>query len=115
MASLGSRLHELFSLIPRETSSGCGGISPVRSEDINPELRKKLEETITGHLHGTYQALRQTFMRKIDDLAIRDILGNGIIIEEYHDDTPCPSYLVAGTDNGRRFMPLSHTVKRMES
>ena len=26
--------------------------------DINPELRKKLEETITGHLHGTYQALR---------------------------------------------------------
>jgi hypothetical protein len=26
--------------------------------DINPELRKKLEETITGHLNGTYQALR---------------------------------------------------------
>ena len=26
-------------------------------QDINPELRKKLEETITGHLHGTYQAL----------------------------------------------------------
>jgi uncharacterized protein (UPF0305 family) len=25
---------------------------------INPELRKMLEETITGHLHGTYQALR---------------------------------------------------------
>jgi uncharacterized protein (UPF0305 family) len=28
-------------------------------QDINPELRKKLEETITGHLHGTYQALRR--------------------------------------------------------
>lgn len=27
-------------------------------QDINPELRKKLEETIAGHLHGTYQALR---------------------------------------------------------
>ena len=27
-------------------------------KDINPELRKKLEETITAHLHGTYQALR---------------------------------------------------------
>ncbi len=26
--------------------------------DINPELRKKLEATITAHLHGTYQALR---------------------------------------------------------
>ena len=27
-------------------------------QDINPEYRKRLEETITGHLHGTYQALR---------------------------------------------------------
>jgi uncharacterized protein (UPF0305 family) len=27
-------------------------------QDINPELRKRLEETITAHLHGTYQALR---------------------------------------------------------
>jgi len=26
--------------------------------DISPEYRKKLEETITGHLHGTYQDLR---------------------------------------------------------
>jgi uncharacterized protein (UPF0305 family) len=26
--------------------------------DIPPEYRKKLEETITGHLHGTYQNLR---------------------------------------------------------
>jgi uncharacterized protein (UPF0305 family) len=26
--------------------------------DFNPELRRKLEETINGHLHGTYQALR---------------------------------------------------------
>lgn len=27
-------------------------------QDMPPDLRKKLEETITGHLHGTYQALR---------------------------------------------------------
>ncbi|HON81860.1 MAG TPA: DUF2115 domain-containing protein [Methanoregulaceae archaeon] len=27
-------------------------------QDMPPELRKKLEETITGHLQGTYQALR---------------------------------------------------------
>ncbi|MDD5048656.1 MAG: DUF2115 domain-containing protein, partial [Methanoregulaceae archaeon] len=26
--------------------------------DFNPELRKRLEETITAHLHGTYQTLR---------------------------------------------------------
>ena len=28
-------------------------------QDFNPEYRQKLEETITGHLHGTYQALRR--------------------------------------------------------
>ena len=27
-------------------------------QDINPELRKNLEETITGYLQGTYQAIR---------------------------------------------------------
>jgi uncharacterized protein (UPF0305 family) len=27
-------------------------------QDINPEYRKRLEENITGHLHGTYQILR---------------------------------------------------------
>ncbi len=27
-------------------------------QDMPPDLRKKLEETITGHLQGTYQALR---------------------------------------------------------
>jgi hypothetical protein len=27
-------------------------------QDINPDHRKKLEETITVHLHGTYQAFR---------------------------------------------------------
>jgi uncharacterized protein (UPF0305 family) len=27
-------------------------------QNINPGYRKRLEETITGHLHGTYQALR---------------------------------------------------------
>ncbi len=26
--------------------------------DINPELREKLDEAITAHLHGTYQAIR---------------------------------------------------------
>ena len=27
--------------------------------DFNPEYRDRLEETITGHLNGTYQALRR--------------------------------------------------------
>ncbi len=29
-----------------------------RIQDYNPEYRKRLEETITAYLHGTYQALR---------------------------------------------------------
>jgi len=42
--------------------------------DFNPELRKRLEETITAHLHGTYQALRLmnqqgTFSRMGEPLA----------------------------------------------
>jgi len=28
------------------------------TRDINPDLREKMEETITRHLHRTYQALR---------------------------------------------------------
>lgn len=28
-------------------------------QDIDPEYREELEEIITGHLHGTYQALRR--------------------------------------------------------
>ena len=43
-------------------------------QDIKPELRKKLEEAITGHLHGTYQALRLmdqqgSFIRMSEPLA----------------------------------------------
>ncbi len=42
--------------------------------DFNPEYRAKLEETITGHLHGTYQALRRmhelkNFIRMKEPLA----------------------------------------------
>jgi uncharacterized protein (UPF0305 family) len=44
-------------------------------QDFNPEYRKKLEETITGHLHGAYQALRQmhelkNFTRMKEPLAV---------------------------------------------
>ncbi len=42
-------------------------------QDMPPEMRKKLEETITGHLQGTYQALRLmeqqgTFSRMCESL-----------------------------------------------
>ena len=46
-------------------------------------------------------ALRQMFMRKIKDTDISELLQNGTIIEEYGDDTPYPSYLVAGTGSNR--------------
>lgn len=43
-------------------------------KDINPDTRRKLEETITGYLHGTYEVLRRmdqegVFSRMDDPLA----------------------------------------------
>jgi uncharacterized protein (UPF0305 family) len=38
--------------------------------DFNPELRRKLEETITGHLDGTYQSLR--LMHQQGNFAVMD-------------------------------------------
>ena len=46
-------------------------------------------------------ALRQMFRRRISDTDIRELLGFGVIIEEYPDDTPYPSYLIFGMVNGR--------------
>lgn len=33
-------------------------------QDFNPEYKEQLEKTITGHLHGTYQALRRMYELK---------------------------------------------------
>ena len=45
-------------------------------QEINPQLRKKLEDTITGHLQGTYQALRlmnqQGNFSRMGDLPAKD-------------------------------------------
>ena len=46
-------------------------------------------------------ALRQMFQRRITDSDIRELIGLGIIIEEYQDDTPYPSFLVSGTVSSR--------------
>jgi len=46
-------------------------------------------------------ALRQMFQRRISDSDIRELLGLGMIIEEYPDDNPYPSFLVSGVVNGR--------------
>ena len=46
-------------------------------------------------------ALRQMFQRRITDSDIRELIGLGIIIEDYPDDTPYPSFLVSGTVNSR--------------
>jgi uncharacterized protein (UPF0305 family) len=56
---LGQAIAEiLLSYSPRDLQQMRWNFSGA-IQDINPKLRKKLEETITGHLHGTYQALRQ--------------------------------------------------------
>jgi uncharacterized protein (UPF0305 family) len=55
---LGKAIAEIvLSFSPRDLQQMRWNFSGA-IQDINPELRKKLEETITGHLHGTYQALR---------------------------------------------------------
>ena len=55
---LGQAVAEIvLSYSPRDLQQMRWNFSG-KIRDINPELRKKLEETITGHLHGTYQALR---------------------------------------------------------
>jgi len=46
-------------------------------------------------------ALRQMFQRRISDSDIRELVGLGVIIEEYPDDTPYPSYLIFKMVNGR--------------
>lgn len=46
-------------------------------------------------------ALRQMFQRRISDSDIRELLGLGIIIEEYPDDVPYPGFLISGIVNTR--------------
>jgi len=41
------------------------------------------------------------FQRRITDSDIRELIGLGTIIEDYPDDIPYPSFLVAGTVNSR--------------
>jgi hypothetical protein len=41
------------------------------------------------------------FERRITGENVRDVLNNGIIIEDYPDDTPYPSKLVLGWCGGR--------------
>ena len=46
-------------------------------------------------------ALRQMFQRRISDSDIRELLGLGVIIEEYLNDVPYPSFLISGMVNSR--------------
>jgi uncharacterized protein (UPF0305 family) len=48
-------------------------------QDINPDYREKLEETITGHLHGTYQVIR-----RMHDLK-NFVLMRGLLSEDAGD------------------------------
>lgn len=54
-------------------------------QKIDPVYRKRLEETITGHLHGTYQAVRL-----MDQQGTFSTLG-----EKVPDDTPAYFAMVA--------------------
>ncbi len=45
-------------------------------------------------------AVQRMFSRGISEIDVRDILENGIIIEEKPDDSPYPSRLMLGFANG---------------
>ena len=59
----------------------------------------KFPDNIIYRLH----AVRRMFERDISDEAIQAVLKNGSIIQEYVDDKPYPSYLVAG-EYEKRFL-----------
>lgn len=44
--------------------------------DISPEYRKKLKETLTGHLHGTYQNLRLMHQQGAFPAMTEPVLGS---------------------------------------
>jgi len=52
----------------------------------------KFPDNMIYRLH----AVRRIFERDISDEAIKAILQVGLVIQEYVDDKPYPSYLVAG-------------------
>ena len=46
-------------------------------------------------------ALQQISIRNIHRLDVLDVLKTGEVIESYPDDTPYPSFLLCGFNNGR--------------
>jgi len=57
----------------------------------------KFPDSMIYRLH----AIRRMFERDITEEAIKAILQGGLVIQEYIDDKPYPSYLVAGEHEKR--------------
>ena len=57
--------------------------------------------TIAGKLVFRAHAIQRMFERGITEGDVKDTMINGIIIEEYPDDTPYPSKLMLGWASGR--------------
>lgn len=57
----------------------------------------KFPDTIIYRLH----AVRRMFERDISEEAIQAVLKEGLIIYDYKDDKPYPSYLIAGKHKNR--------------
>lgn len=57
----------------------------------------KFPDDIIYRLH----AVRRMFERDISEEALKAILQRGVVIQEYANDKPYPSYLVAGEYNKR--------------
>ena len=61
------------------------------------EKKYPVYRNLTFRIH----ALRQMFQRRIPDTDIHKLLKSGIIIENYPEDNPYPSFLISGMVNHR--------------
>lgn len=48
------------------------------------------------HIRFSQHSFQRMFEREITPSIVREVIDNGIIIKEYPDDTPYPSFLVLG-------------------
>jgi hypothetical protein len=57
----------------------------------------KFPENVIYRLH----AVRRMFERDISEEAVRGLVQSGLVIQEYLDDKPYPSFLIAGEYENR--------------
>ena len=60
-------------------------------------------------------AVQRMFERSISDVDVRKVLVDGVMIEDYPDDQPYPSFLVLAWVNGRPLHVVAAGQRRRSS